>query len=101
MNNQTCGYQGHFCNRGVQFISRYREENSYCVAGQRISVHDNGTVHATCAVITEAQLNAIKLYELQKYAEYVQWHVERNAASKPEWRMGLQPFTFPWQLQVA
>ena len=71
---ESCGYQGHVCSNSVQFISRYRDKNDYCLRGQRISVHDDGTVHSSPAPTPE-QLQAIRLYEIQKYADYVKWHV--------------------------
>ncbi len=70
----------------VKFICRYRCESDYMVDGVRVSIHDSGHAHSLNGV-TSAQREAIRLYELQRYAEYVQWHVE-NTLGRP-----LQPFT--------
>jgi hypothetical protein len=64
-----CGYQGHVCglNR-VQFISRYRDENDYCVNGTRVSLTDSGEFNGT-----PEQAEAVRLFELHRYAEYLVW----------------------------
>ena len=94
---ESCGYQGHICGRNgqVQFISRYRDENDYCVGGQRIAVHDDGTVHSYPAPTPE-HLQAIRLYEIQKYGEYVLWHAKQEHGP---W-LQLQSFDFPAVLVV-
>ena len=85
----TCGYD-HFCTRGVQFISRYRDENDYCVGGERVRVFDNGAEppRANGKCVSTRQVQAILLFELDKYAVYLAWHVENDLGS------GLLPFDF-------
>ena len=65
-----CGYKGHYCTEGrVQFISRYRLSNDYCVDGRRVSVSDNGeTNHAQAG-----DLERIYQFEWAKYQEYLIW----------------------------
>jgi hypothetical protein len=74
----ACGYHGHVCSVGtVQFISRYRDANDYCVDGRRITVRDDG--HAPTfgheAVALEL-VERIWLWELERYAAYLRWHCE-------------------------
>lgn len=66
-NLSTCGYQGHYC-AGVKFISRYCLENDYCINGTRVHLRDTGEFNGT-----KEQLDAVFLYELQKYACYLDW----------------------------
>jgi hypothetical protein len=70
--NSQCGYRGlgHYCTEGkVQFISRYRGENDYCVDGRRVQVSDSGEVgHAQAG-----DLERIYAFEWAKYQEYLQW----------------------------
>ncbi len=89
MTRQECGYQGHVCGlKAVQFISRYRDENDYCVAGHRISLNDAGEFGES----TPAEREAIKLFILNEYAGYIKWHVEFKA--KMDATMTLQPFQY-------
>jgi hypothetical protein len=61
----------------VRFLSRYRECNDYDVDGIRVSIHDDGHTHAFCTgEATPEQREAIRLFELDRYAEYCRWHVE-------------------------
>lgn len=94
MNNQTCGYQGHYCSSSdVQFISRYRDENDYCVGGKRVTVYDDGRTRTTCDVVTESDKAAILAFERAKYAEYLTWH-DAQVASSPHWPIKPEPFSF-------
>lgn len=69
---ETCGYKGHYCSEGsVQFISRYRFVNDYCVGGKRVSVDDTGHVSANA---TNEDLQAILSFERARYSEYLEWH---------------------------
>lgn len=46
--DNSCGYRGsfHFCAQGrVGFISRYRDENDYCIDGRRVTLRDDGSTH--------------------------------------------------------
>jgi len=71
---ETCGYHGHFCSPNtVQFISRYRFVNDYCVGGKRVSVDDTGHVSANA---TNEDLQAILSFERAKYTEYLDWHAK-------------------------
>ena len=88
---ESCGYQGHICQRGkVQFISRYRDQNDYCVSGDRVRIYDNGEVRYG----TPAQVAAIRQFELEKYAEYCRWHAEFKARVGGEYLPALAPFEF-------
>ena len=84
MNQSTCGYQGHYCSNGVQFISRYRDMIDFCVAGVRITLYDDGHIHSTCHDVTDAEKRAILLHLLQEYADYCAWHVEQKDKSPGE-----------------
>lgn len=89
MTNETCGYQGHVCSEyRIQFISRYRGENDYCVSGRRVGVSDNGKTRYA----QPGDVDKIRLFELDKYAQYLQWRAENHAMFG---EMPLQPFTFP------
>lgn len=79
---QTCGYQGHTCGREVQFISRYRDQSDYCVSGQRISVYDDGS---TSDRATPDQLQAIRLFLLNRYAEYITWRADMKQKHGGDW----------------
>jgi hypothetical protein len=72
---EQCGYRGlgHYCTEGkVQFISRYRETNDYCVDGRRVSIGDDGHVrHAQ-----DGDVQRIYAFELAKHEEYLRWHAE-------------------------
>jgi hypothetical protein len=84
----TCGYD-HYCTRGVQSISRYHGENDYCVAGRRIHVNDDGRKPRACGEdASPAQVRAILLFELGKYADYIEWRATNNLGA------ALQPFDF-------
>ncbi len=91
MNGNTCGYYGstHVCGRGlaVGFISRGFDQNDYCVGGKRVRVSDSGETRYG----TDADLRAIMLYELDKYADYLRW---RAAQVWPgDYQPEMQPFT--------
>lgn len=67
-----CGYRGigHYCTEGkVQFISRYRLENDYCVDGRRVRVSDAGEVHHA----QPGDLERIYAFEWAKYQDYLEW----------------------------
>jgi hypothetical protein len=86
--HETCGYQGHCCSsKDVQFISRYRDQNDYCVGGNRVSVYDSGEVRNGSA----ADYKRILLFELARYAEYIARHVRHKEAYG---MTALQPFGF-------
>jgi len=89
MCQSTCGYTGHHCSGSVQFISRYRGENDYCLEGRRIVISDAGMIRRGTAVDAKKVL----LYELAKYAKYVKWHTEQTTPFAE-----LQPFLLPWPL---
>ena len=85
----TCAFD-HVPQSGkVFFISRYRDENNYCVAGQRIRVFDNGDVYASGEPATPAQLTALRLFLLEEYARYCKWHCDIPYRGVP-----LQPFDY-------
>ena len=88
MNHSTCGYNGHYCSRGVQFISRYRDANDYCVGGERIRVFDGGTVRYG----NPRHYRKILLFELDKYADYAKWNA-KHRAKDPTWPV-LSEFKF-------
>ena len=88
MNRPTCGYTGHVCDvwtKNVQFISRYRNENDYCVGGKRVTVTDEGIVRNG----TVEDYEKIRAFETNKYSDYLIWHGKQN------WTVEIQPFTFP------
>lgn len=88
---EYCGYHGHVCQQNtVQFISRYRNQNDYCVSGNRVTIYDDGAVRRG----TPEQIAAVRLFELRKYAEYCQWHAEYKAKNGGEFMGDLLPFTF-------
>lgn len=90
----NCCYQGHACDsRAVQFISRYRNQNDYCVGGKRVTVYDDGSVRE--GAIEDDKLR-ILLFELDKYAKYCRWNQEQRSryANFP----GLTPFEHPFQV---
>ncbi len=90
MSKLTCGYQGHYCSEHeVQFISRYRNENDYCVGGKRITVYDDGSVKNGCSV---REANAILAFEQRQHAEYLAWN-EEMTATRDYWPAA-EPFTF-------
>jgi len=67
----TCGYDGHRGPGKVRFISRYKDENDYCVEGVRITLWDNGRCDGT-----PEQAEALRLYLLDQYADTIRWRVE-------------------------
>ena len=85
---QWCGYGGHVCSeRAVQFISRGFNINDYCVGGKRVQVADDGTTRNA----TADDLKRILLFELDQYADYIRWHVEK--VSHAGWSgVQLRPF---------
>ena len=89
MSRVECGYGGHVCGNRVQFISRYRNENDYCVDGRRVSIHDDGTVRRA----EGSDLERIRLFELGKYAEYIRWR--EDAKERYGLHQELAPFSFP------
>lgn len=95
MTTSNCGYQGHVCSAKVQFISRYKDHNDYCVRGKRIRLMDGGTLSSTCHEVTEAERQAIQLYLLDAYADYCKWHSEAV-----EWLV-LAPFDYTFPLRIA
>lgn len=94
----NCGYHT-FCGTGISFISRYRDETDYCIAGERIRVYDDGTVRATCHDVTPEEIRRIELFRLTEYADYCRWHVEQNRR-RPDWHMELQPFQWVHPLRL-
>ena len=73
-NRPTCGYEGHVCcyrDGQVQFISRHRGIEDYCVGGQRVSVDDDGTIRNA----TPEQARAVENY---LYARYIANLMLRN-----------------------
>lgn len=75
---RNCGYQGHVCDTWggrVQFISRYRDENDYCIGGHRVTLCDDGTLRAYSGV-TEAERVALHNFLLNEYADYLRWRTE-------------------------
>jgi len=87
MDRQTCGYKGHVCsyNGEVQFISRYHDQNDYCVEGRRVTIGDDGTTrHAE-----SGDVEKIRLFELERYADYLRWR--RTCGFEAL----MQPFDFP------
>ena len=80
----------------IQFISRFRSESSYCVDGHRVTVHDDGAVHASSLDVTDELLQRLMIHFLQAYASYCFWHVEFTAKhSNANYRPELLPFDFP------
>jgi hypothetical protein len=65
----TCSYGGHTCGRRVQFISRYRTQQDYCIDGVRFTVFDNGEVYRYPGVSPE-DLQRLSHYLLSEYANY-------------------------------
>jgi hypothetical protein len=81
--NSQCGYRGlgHYCTEGkVQFISRYRSTNDYCVDGRRVSVTDSGEIYHALA----GDVERIYHFELVKHEEYLRWHAENVSWLKNE-----------------
>jgi hypothetical protein len=75
MTHQNCGYRGHCCQEGkVQFISRYRMTNDYCVGGKRVYVSDEGKVGNA----TLDDMKAIYEFERARYFEYLAWRETCN-----------------------
>jgi hypothetical protein len=69
----SCGYTGHVCDiwtGRVQFISRYRFENDYCVGGKRVSVSDNGTTRNG----TTDDIEKIRQFETEREAGFLAAH---------------------------
>jgi hypothetical protein len=65
-----CGYHS-YCGKGTSFISRAFGTNDYCVDGTRVSVSDSGESHACGRQITDHERESILIYELERYAEYL------------------------------
>ena len=72
-----CGYKGHVCSygNGVQFISRYRGINDYCVGGHRVSLSDTGEWRSA----TKQQKDAVRWFLLDEYCDYLRWNRECRA----------------------
>lgn len=65
---QECGYKGHVCGlKPVQFISRYRDQNDYCVNGVRVTLSDNGEWMRG----TPEEREKVRLFALDSYADYL------------------------------
>ncbi len=77
---EQCGYRSmHFCQEGqVSFISRYHDTNDYCVSGRRTSLTDAGELRQGGRVVSPADVEALRLFLLAEYAEYLQWHCENK-----------------------
>lgn len=85
---ETCGYQGHVCGyKPVQFISRYMDTNDYCVHGHRVALMDSGEFGPS----TREEREAILLFELDRYAEYLKW----RGTIQVHWNT-IQPFQYRW-----
>lgn len=69
----TCGYS-HYNSNGVKFISRYQDENDYCVNGRRVHVHDNGRTNAT-----DSERELIIAHLTAEHNKYVAWHAQQVA----------------------
>lgn len=82
-----CGYQPCSC-FGTHFISRGFRVNDYCVEGHRVSVSDAGVWRNA----TEAQKESVRLFELERYVDYIEFHVEHKA-KYDQWPE-LSPFSF-------
>jgi len=86
---KECGYLGHVCGLSkVQFISRYREQNDYCVNGSRVSLNDSGEFGYYA---TEEEKGAVRLFLLEEYADYLRWRNTFRARVGCE--MPIQEFT--------
>ena len=95
---EGCGYESCSC-RGVNFISRYREETDYCVNGKRVSIGDDGG--AAYYSTNQSDLDAIDLFHLEQYAKYCYWH-SKQKREKPDvyGDMVLQPFEHPFPVRL-
>lgn len=83
-----CGYAGCY-DHGTRFISRYRDQNDYCVDGTRVTLYDSGEFHGS-----PAQARAVLLFELSKYTEYIAWNRQQRAKfGEHEWT-ALKPFDY-------
>lgn len=80
----TCSFD-HYPNGDVFFISRYREQNDYCIDGRRVRLLDDGTTNAT-----SEERRKLGIFLLREYAEYAKWHAEIPYRGVP-----LQPFDHP------
>lgn len=80
-----CGYH-RYCGSETRFISRYRGISDYCVAGERVSVSDSGETRACGREATDSERQAILVFLLEEYAEYISWHIESG------FEIALQPF---------
>lgn len=81
MDRETCGYRalGHYCTPGkVQFISRYKDENDYCIGGRRTTLSDAGKVWQGGNVPSNEDMTLLWLFLLDEYAAYLQWHAENR-----------------------
>lgn len=90
---ESCGYQGHICGaRPVQAISRYRDQNDYCIEGHRVTLYDDGQCTGT-----QEQRRALALFLLDEYAEYLHWHVAFKAKYDPDAKVfPLSPLPEGW-----
>lgn len=91
----SCGYMGHICNDTVQFISRYRDENDYCIGGVRVHLYDDSTVRGA----TPKQIEALELHLLAAYAEYLGWHSKMHFDWGHDWPKAY-PFDWVFPLKV-
>lgn len=96
MITETCGYQGHVCGDRVQFISRYRCENDYCVSGRRVSITDDGQVRRAL----HGDIERIRLFELDRYAEYLRWRSDNRRLFEDS-GIPIAAFEFPARLAEA
>jgi hypothetical protein len=92
-----CGYDPCPC-CGINFISRYQYDDDiasdYCIDGKRVTLRDSSPlVHRA----TAEEVNRLSIFLLQRYADYIQWHVA-NKQKAPNWSVSLQPFNYPWPL---
>ena len=75
------------------------------MAGERVRVYDDGRDAVSSSVSPakrREQLRAILMYELQKYADYVRWHVERNIEdAKHGHRAELQAFDWAGRINPS
>jgi len=98
MERATCGYHSCSC-RGINFISRYREKNDYCVEGKRVCVTDAGA--AVYSSASRSDLDALGLFLLGQYAKYCAWHVEHKRNNPAVYGdMVLQPFSGSYPLRL-
>ena len=88
MRTETCGYQGHVCGlKPVQFISRYRNANDYCINGKRVVLHDDGTFERG----TTQDRESVQLFLLAEYSDYLRWRASMRQ------KFGEMPAIQPFQ----